>query len=593
MQERVMRIPDSLVEKLLQSSGKVSKKQVTGLRRQEIIDKKPLQDLVISNKLLSEEELTKLYAKELDIPFIDFNISDISPKSLKQLSERLARQYKAIVYDIEPAHTLVAMEDPNNPKAISILNKHLGGNLKIHIATTSLIESVLDHYHDLNRNGRIKLIASIINGQDTDKDESDLSEGSLTAKTVNIIIEGAIKSDATDIHIEPRDASVVVRYRVDGLLREVNKLPLKSASALVAYLKQLSSLSHDGRTPQQGLFKLNVDEKVYSLNTATLPTVDGEKVAIHIINENKKPLDTSELGLWGQALAGLKHAIVQPSGVILVSGPIGSGKSTTLHSVLNLLNSPTLNISTIEEPIKYQLNGANQTSVDLSAGDSFSASLQHVLKQDPDIIMISELQDNKTLSLAFKAALKGHLVLSAIHANSAAASLSRLKDMGLEPFVIANTIRAALSQRLIRKLCSGCSEEFMPGPRIVKQLNMAFDLEKQGGFKRLHELERQALSDGLGEGEHVSSSSSSIGRLWRASEDGCDNCNHSGYKGRVGIFEVLNNSAKIQKVIASETNSEMIESEAIKEDMVTMQLDGLVKCLRGLTSIEEVLRNVN
>jgi type IV pilus assembly protein PilB len=590
-----MRIPDSLVEKLLESSGKFSKKQLAELRRQEILDRKPLQDLVISNKLLSEEEFTKLYGEELNIPFIDFDIASINTKTLKQLSERLSRQHKAIVFDITPDATLVAMEDPNDPKAISILHKHLGDNLKINIATSSLIETALGHYHDLSRSERIKVIASNINEQDDeDVDESDLSKDSRVAKTVNIIIEGAIKTNATDIHIEPRDAYTLIRYRLDGLLREFNKLPLKRSDALVAYLKQLSSLEHkNNRTPQQGFFKLNVEEKVYKLSVSTLPTVDGEKVVIHIVNENKKPMEAAELGLWGQALADLRHAIVQLSGVILVSGPIGSGKSTTLHSVLDSLNTPSVNISTIEEPIEYRIHGINQTSVDLSSGDSFSSSLHHVLKQDPDIIMISELHDKKTLELVFKTASKGRLVISALHASSAVASLSMLKDMGIESFVIASSVRAVLSQRLVRKLCTDCAEEFTPEARVVKQLNVAFEIEKQGGFKKLHELDEQASSDGIGKDNHLSSSTSSITRLWKASEDGCVNCNHSGYKGRVGIFELLNNSSQFQKDIASEHNPKTLESEAMKEGMVSMQIDGLVKCLRGLTTIEEVLRSIN
>lgn len=596
-----MRIPDSLVEKLLNKSGDFSKDQLTALHEQAEADKQPLQDVVIKNNLVSEKDLTKLYADEIEVPFVELKATEIKHEILKLLPERIARQYNAVVFDKDKDETkLVAMEDPDDIQALNFLQKQLGNKLKVHITTTSLLQAALDQYRGNISSELTKVIANNDEApEDEEVDESDLAEDSPVAQTVNIIIEYGVKTGASDIHIEPREEFVVVRYRIDGVLRETNKLPRKLLGALVSRIKILSNLKIDEhRAPQDGRFKVEISGLVYALRVSTLPILDGEKVVMRILNESSKPADFTELGFWGTALADLKQAIVQPHGMILVTGPTGSGKSTTLFSVLSALNTPGVNISTVEDPIEYHVVGANQTQVNAVAGMTFTNGLRALLRQDPNIIMVGEVRDGETADLAVQAALTGHLVFSTLHTSNAATCLPRLLDMGVEPFLIASTVRVVIGQRLVRRLCVDCRQEFKPDDTFLKSLDKSFNLTGNGGPKKFHELEESAIKDGIGtsaagkgkEVDGLSSSPTAITRLWKAKDDGCEHCNHTGYKGRIGIYEVLTNSPNIQKMIVTNSTSENINSAAITDGMLTMQLDGFIKSLRGQTTIEEVLR---
>lgn len=598
-----MRIPDSLVEKMLHHTGKFTAEQISALREQEVHEKKPLQDLVIKNNLLSEKDLTKLYAEEIEVPFIELNAKEIKKESLKSIPERIARQYHAVVFDIDSKGVKsVAMADPDDIQALNFLQKQLGSNIKVHITTDSLLQAALDMYRG-NIAGELTKVISTDEEEAEESeevDENDLAEDSPIAQTVNLIIEYGIKAGASDIHIEPREDYVVVRYRIDGILREANKLPRKLLGALVSRIKILSNLKIDEhRAPQDGRFKIQVSNLVYALRVSTLPIVDGEKVVMRILNESTKSATLEELGFWGGALKALQHAIVQPHGMVLVTGPTGSGKSTTLFSVLSILNTPNVNISTVEDPVEYRIVGVNQTQVNPLAGMTFSHGLRALLRQDPNIIMIGEIRDGETAELAVQAALTGHLVFSTLHTNNAATCLPRLLDMDVEPFLIASTVRAVIGQRLVRRLCVDCREEIKPDETTMKQLTRVFHLEEAGIFKKIHDLEEAALNDGIGKSNttkathssnELNTTPTSITKLWRAHDDGCDSCNHSGYKGRIGIYEVLSNSETIQKQIVSNATSEALQTTAINDGMLTMQLDGFIKALRGETTIEEILR---
>ncbi|HVW23142.1 MAG TPA: GspE/PulE family protein [Candidatus Saccharimonadales bacterium] len=596
-----MRIPDSLVEQLLLNGKKIDDDKLAELREQVAAEKKPMQDVVIKNNILTEKELTKLYADEIEVPYVELNAKDIKPEVLKQLSERIARQYNAVVFDVDKdGNKQVAMEDPDDIQALNFLHKQLGQDIKISITPASLLQAALDQYRGNISSELTKVIAAedIAEGEE-EIDEDDLAEDSPVAQTVNIIIEYGVKANASDIHIEPREDYVVVRYRIDGLLREANKLPRKLLGSLVSRIKILSNLKIDEhRAPQDGRFKVEISGQMYALRVSTLPILDGEKVVMRILNESTKAADFSELGFWGDAMVNLKHAIVQPHGMILVTGPTGSGKSTTLFSVLTSLNTPNVNISTIEDPVEYHIVGANQTQVNPLAGMTFALGLRSLLRQDPNIIMVGEIRDGETADLAVQAALTGHLVFSTLHTNDAATCLPRLLDMGVEPFLIASTVRLVVAQRLVRRLCVVCRESFTPDAATIKQVEKSFSLDTHGGFKNLHALETAARQDGIGMGsdkakvssDDLSSTASTIGKLWKAHDDGCDSCNHTGYKGRIGIYEVLNNTPAIQKLIVTNATADTIEQAAIADNMLTMQLDGLVKALRGETTIEEVLR---
>lgn len=595
-----MRIADALVEKLLKSTGKFSDEQIKTLREQEQSEKKPLQDLVIRSNAITEKELTKLYAAEIDVPYTEFNPREVPRDTLKLIPERIARQYKSVVFGIDKeGNRLIAMEDPDDIQAINFLRKQLGPNIKPHIAATSTIQGALDQYRGNISSELTKVMPIESDGDEAeaqDVSDEEVAEDSPIAQTVNLIIEYGVKAGASDIHIEPRENFVVVRYRIDGILREANKLPRKVLGSLVSRIKILSNLKIDEhRAPQDGRFKVQVGSSVYALRVSTLPIVDGEKVVMRILNESSKPSNLEELGFWGGALRTIQKAIVQPHGMILVTGPTGSGKSTTLFSVLSLLNSPNVNISTVEDPVEYRIFGANQTQVNPLAGMTFQSGLRALLRQDPNIIMVGEIRDGETADLAVQAALTGHLVFSTLHTNNAATCLPRLLDMNIEPFLIASTVRAVVGQRLVRRICVDCRQEYSPDAATVKHLMSAFHLDDSGAMKHLHELEAEALKGNIGNSgksndTKLSSTDTSLGRFWKAHDEGCDSCNHSGYRGRIGIYEVLDNTSAIQKMIVSNETSENIQRTATAEGMVTMQVDGLIKALRGQTTIEEVLR---
>lgn len=599
-----MRISDNLVEKLLLDAKKITKDQLATQHEQAKTEKKSLQELVVKNNLVSEKDLTKLYAKEVDVPFIELNPKEIQREILLLIPERIARQYKVILFGVEEdGSKLLAMEDPDDIQAVNFLQKQLGTNLKVHVACASSIAAALDQYRGNVSSELTKVLTpeETETEEDEEVDEEDLAEDSPIAQTVNLIIEYAIKSGASDIHIEPRESYVSVRYRVDGILKEANKLPKKVHNSLVSRIKILSNLKIDERrAPQDGRFKIQVGSGVFALRVSTLPITDGEKVVMRILNESSKAITLEELGYWGSSLKTINEAITQPHGMILVTGPTGSGKSTSLFSVLSLLNRPSVNISTIEDPVEYKIPGANQTQVNPMAGMTFVAGLRALLRQDPNIIMVGEIRDTETAGLGVQAALTGHLVFATLHTNNAATCLPRLLDMGIEPFLIASTVRAVVGQRLIRRLCVDCRETYVPDEATMKQVNGIFHISGAEQMKYIHELEKDALEGGIGKAnvskvnkastEELSTTPSKIERLWKAHDGGCDSCNHTGYKGRVGIYEVLGNSVEVQKLIVGNSTSDAIQEEAIKGGMITMQLDGFIKALRGQTSVEEILR---
>jgi len=600
-----MRVSDDLVEKLLAATGKFSEDQLKALREQEKNDKKPLQDVVVTTNTLSEKELTKLYAEEIDVPFIELNPKELHKDILKLIPERIARQYEAVAFDVdEDGVVLVAMEDPDDVPAISFLQKQLGQPVRVHIATSAMIQAALDQYNDTNVGTELAKVMAIEDKEpeeDEPLSEKDVAEDSPIAQTVNLIIDYGVKAGASDVHIEPRENFVLVRYRVDGILREANKLPRKVLNSLISRIKILANLKIDEhRAPQDGRFKISVSGHIYALRVSTLPIVDGEKVVMRILDESSKAATLEELGYWGNSLTAVQHAIVQPHGMILVTGPTGSGKSTSLFSVLSMLNSPGVNISTVEDPVEYRVVGANQTQVNPVAGMTFTSGLRALLRQDPNIIMVGEIRDSETADLAVQAALTGHLVFSTLHTNNAATCLPRLLDMNIEPFLIASTVRVVIGQRLVRKLCPDCREDYVPDSAALAQIAKSFELQNAEAMSRLHKLEGEALDAGIGvknlsktnkaSSAELATTEKAITKLWKPHEEGCDNCNHTGYRGRMGIYEVLTNSTKVQQLIISTGTSETIETQAIQEGMVTMQLDGLVKALRGQTSIEEILR---
>lgn len=588
-----MHIADVTMEKLLEQGGKTSPEQVATLKEEAARSRRPLQDLVVQKEIMSDLELTKAYAEFANIPFIELVPTDIPSEVLNKIPERIARQYNAVLFKIDEDGTQhLAMDDPDDVQAVNFIEKQIGENTKLYLATHDNILACLENYAgDVGEK-----LEDVIDIQREDDgtaqqvSDADIAEDSPIAQTINLLLEYAIRSSASDIHIEPREDFVQIRYRIDGVLREVNRLPRNVLGALISRIKILSNLKIDERrVPQDGRFKIKVAGRQYALRVSTLPIADGEKVVMRILDESSQAVSLQDLGYWGKSLATLTDALSESNGMVLVTGPTGSGKSTSLFAILTMLNTPDVNISTIEDPVEYKVPGVNQTQTNPKAGMTFASGLRALLRQDPNIIMVGEIRDGETANLGVQAALTGHLVFSTLHTNNAATCLPRLLDMGIEPFLIASTVRAVVGQRLVRRLCMTCRQSYNPDETEVKALRQTFDITDER-MKQLHQLDEAAAKEQVGGETPMGSTDTTVTTLWRANPDGCEDCHQTGFRGRIGIYEVLGNSIPVQKLIVANATSNQIQDQAISEGMITMQTDGVIKALRGMTTIEEVLR---
>ena len=589
-----MHISDSTIVKLLERSGAATSQQLQPLVSEAASSNLRLQDIVLQNNLIDERALTKLYATYADIPYIEPDPRDIPSDILMRIPERIARQYNAVIFKIDPNGLIhLAMDDPDDVQAVNFIEKEIGTNTRVYIAPRSNILECLEGYRgDVTQ--ELKEVIDIQredDGSNQKVTEAEVAEDSPIAQTVNLLLEYAIRSNASDIHIEPREQFVQVRYRIDGVLKEVNRLPKNVLGALISRIKILSNLKIDERrVPQDGRFKIKVAGKQYALRVSTLPIADGEKVVMRILDESNQAVTLEQLGYWGHSLAVINQALTEPNGMILVTGPTGSGKSTSLFSVLSMLNTPEVNISTIEDPVEYKIPGVNQTQTNSKAGMTFASGLRALLRQDPNIIMVGEIRDGETANLGVQAARTGHLVFSTLHTNNAATCLPRLLDMGIEPFLIASTVKAVVGQRLVRRLCMNCRQSYVPNQTEVAEIVRLFHLAPGQNFYYIHQLEAQAIVQKVGGETPWGTTDTTIAALWQPNPNGCDECNHTGFKGRVGIYEVLGTSREIQKMIIGGNTSNEIQDQAVAEGMTTMLTDGLIKAIRGNTTVEEVLR---
>ncbi len=583
-----MPIPNSTVIELLKNAKKIDADQLANLETEATNEKANLEELVVSQNIVSDSELVKLYSDEIGVPYMDINVKELDKETLKQVPENIAKLYNMVVVggsiDDEKEPRQIAMVDPDDLQAIDVLHKLFGQNIKLFISTKVNIINALDLYRGNIGSEISKIVTDGEEGEEGDEDisEEDIAEDSPIAQTVNLIIEYAVKSGASDIHIEPREKNVIIRYRIDGVLKEANRLPKRTMAALTSRIKILSNLKIDERrAPQDGRFKINMNSRVYAFRVSTLPIAEGEKVVMRVLDESSEPLALEKLGFWGKALEDITEASHQPHGMILVTGPTGSGKSTTLHSVLHILNKPDVNISTIEDPVEYKLEGVNQTQVNPIAGMTFVAGLRALLRQDPNIIMVGEIRDGETAGLGVQAALTGHLVFSTLHTNNAATCLPRLLDMNIEPFLIASVVRVVIGQRLVRRLVPEECEQYTPSDEEKKEIERVFGIKTKADWDNLLKMVQDAQAE-------FGKDKSTKLTLWRPKKD--LEGEKTGYKGRMGIYEVLKNTQEVQDLIVANGTSEEIQNKAINEGMLTMQLDGLVKAMLGMTSIEEILR---
>jgi type II secretion system protein E len=589
-----MHISDKTFLAMVEMHESISPENLKALQVEGESSRQPLQTLAIKKRLISDKQLTRLFSEYANIPYIEIDPKEISIDAVNILPEYIARQYNSIVFRIDETGLVhLAMEDPDDVEALSFIQKQVGSNTKVYVCARENISNAIDSVYSTDVD---KELGEIINDQG-DKDENeiireeDVSEDSPIAKTVNLLLEYAVRSGASDIHIEPRENYIQLRYRIDGILKETNQLPKNIANALVSRVKILANLKIDERrVPQDGRIKIRLGGRKFAFRVSTLPITDGEKVVMRVLNESSEALPLEKLGYWGKSLDTINNALTEPNGMVLVTGPTGSGKSTSLFSVLSKLNTPDVNISTIEDPVEYKIPGVNQTQTNNKAGMTFASGLRALLRQDPNIIMVGEIRDRETANLGVQAALTGHLVFSTLHTNNAATTLPRLLDMGIEPFLIASTAKAVVGQRLVRRLRHETRIKYIPTEEEKQTMIRLFNLRPGQTFAYIHELEKQAATAGIGGDSPLATDENGINFLWKQNENDNDDGAHGGFKGRIGIYEVLGMSNELQRLITANATANEIQNQAIEEGMITMQTDGLIKALRGDTTLGEVMR---
>lgn len=578
-----MRVEPQQLKSFLLDAGMLSPEQFDAAQAEAEKKKKTIEDILIEKELVSEEKIIKLCAYILGIPFVDLEKETVAPNILKLIPEPIARAHNIIAFRKKAQDLEVAMVDPEDLRTIDFIKKTTNLRILPRLTSISSIKKVLRQYQQTLEAEFGDIIKKEVGGikqikdEELFGDESDLqkiAEDLPIIKIVDTLLKHAILQRTSDIHIEPTDKEVLVRYRIDGILRDAMVLPKMAAQGIVARIKVLSNLKLDEhRLPQDGRFKIESEDYKYSIRVSILPVFDGEKIVMRLLPETSKALTLEELGLRSKQLEDIQNSLRKPVGIILVTGPTGSGKTTTLYSMMEILNNPGINISTIEDPIEYRMQRVNQTQVNSKIGMTFASGLRSLLRQDPNIIMVGEIRDNETASLAINASLTGHLVISTLHTNSAAGSLPRLMDMKIEPFLISSTLNCILAQRLVRKLCEE-KEKYFLKENEIKNIGKYCDIEKT-----LEILKREKIVKATDKWTDIP--------FYRPIPN---KDNNDGYSGRIGIYEVLPINETIKNLIAKQASSNCIEEQAKKEGMITMFEDGFIKAALGLTSIEEVMR---
>ncbi|MFC1609133.1 GspE/PulE family protein [Patescibacteria group bacterium] len=555
---------------------------------------KELGEILLKEGLIEEVELSKLQAYILGIPYVDLTKETIEPTILQSIPEPIAKKHNIVAFERKGEELSVAMTHPDDLQTIDFIKKKTG--LKIVPALTSVesIKAVIKQYEkslkaefgDIIDKSVKEIDGEITKGVKTGEEEDEkgnlkqAAEDLPVVRVVDTLIKHAILQAASDIHIEPDEKEVRVRYRIDGILHEAMTLPRQVLPGIVARIKVLSNLKLDEhRLPQDGRFKIEKDDYKISFRVSILPVFDGEKIVMRLLDESSKGLTLEKMGLQSRPLEILQREIHKPNGMILVTGPTGSGKTTTLYTVLDILNVPEVNISTAEDPVEYRMGRLNQTQIKPKIGLTFAATLRSLLRQDPDIIMVGEIRDQETMEIAMHAAMTGHLVLSTLHTNSASATPPRLLDMGAEPFLIASTLNVIAAQRLARRLCADCREEYTLTAKEINSLGDNYDIDEIFQFIKSSD-DMKGKSDKMKDWGDI--------KFFKAK--GCERCNDEGYKGRIGIYEVLEMDDDIKKLISQAAATEEIEKKAKENGMITMVEDGFLKAVQGMTSIEEVLR---
>lgn len=581
-----MRVEPQQLKAFLLDSNLVEEKQFDKAQKKAQETDQKVGDVLVAQGLISQKELIKLEAYILGIPFINLEKEKINPEVLRIIPEPIARSHNIIAFRKKGNELEVAMLDPEDLQTIEFIKKK--ANLKIlpRLTTPKGIKSALKQYQktlEAEFGEIIKKEAKEIKplkeklGKEKKKERKELQKTAQELPVIRIVdslIHHAILQRASDIHIEPTEKEIIVRYRIDGVLRDAMVLPKQASSGIVARIKVLADLKLDEhRLPQDGRFKVETKDYKYSIRVSILPVLHGEKVVMRLLAETAKGYTLEGLGLREEALERVQEGLRKPSGMILVCGPTGCGKTTTLYSMMDILNTPQVNISTVEDPVEYRMPRINQTQVNPDIGLTFASGLRALVRQDPDIIMVGEIRDNETAGLAINAALTGHLVLSTLHTTDAGGAIPRLIDMEAEPFLLSSTLNLIVAQRLVRRLTDE-KEEYQLGKSDLD------NLKKYCNVDRIVEvLKKEGL---IKPGQGLQDI-----KFFRPPPS---KKKLKGYSGRIGIFEVLRVSESIKQLITSKISSEEIQKQARKEGMRTMIEDGMIKAAQGITSIEEVLR---
>jgi type IV pilus assembly protein PilB len=562
-------LPNGTLADVLVAIGALDKSRADQVKLAEIQSGKPQEDIIKEGGLVSESKLVQAKAQLYNIPYVDLNTIPVAPASLASLPSEVAERFKVfpISVDRKEKSLVLAMADPMNLSSIEFIEQKTGLHVKPRAAEAAQIEDFIQNRYSTSLTQEVTAAMKEVAPEKSDLRTLEGSKNGFireekVAQIVSQILDFAIKSRASDVHIEPQEKTTRVRYRIDGILQEKLTIPHELHDSLVSRIKILGGMKIDERRiPQDGRFNFKGQEEEVDLRISSLPTTWGEKIVMRLLKKSGGVPDLPELGLRGAGLKHLQDAILRPHGIILICGPTGSGKTTTLYSVLSKLNTPKVNIVTLEDPVEYKIAGVNQVQINPAVGLTFADGLKSFLRQDPNIILVGEIRDRETADLAIQASLTGHLVFSTLHTNDAAGALPRLLDMGAEPYLLASSITCIVAQRVVRKIHDDCKEAYVPEPKVLEEMK----------------TELGALWQPSGEV-----------KLYRGKGD--PECVNSGYYGRIGIFEVIPVTEKISRLILERSSASDINKEARAEGMITLKQDGYLKVAEGITTVEEVIR---
>jgi len=539
-------------------AGIITERQLTDALEIHKVTGSPLGKVLVDLGYATQGGILSVMAKQIGIPYINFAEQRPDANAIAVVPRDLAVRYTLMPMEIADDRLVVAMADPQNVLALDDLRIITGYEIQPAISTKDDIVAAVEEYY--------KVATTISDDDLADGDDltdmllenlTEVTDDAPVVKLVNFIINKAVTDRASDIHIEPQEKDLRVRYRVDGVLHEMMRSPKNTQQAMISRFKIMADMDiAETRKPQDGHTELTIGGHKMDFRVSTLPTVYGERVVLRILRKDNILLRLEDLGFLPEALSRFESSFRKPYGAILVTGPTGSGKSTSLYAAINVLNEPTRHILTAEDPVEYRLPGVNQIQMNSKAGLTFARALRSFLRCSPDIILVGEIRDQETAKIAIESALTGHLVLSTLHTNDAAGAITRLTEMGVEPFLVASSVDCVLAQRLARRLCPDCKEEYVPPKQVMLD----------AGFPE----------DALPE------------KLWRAV--GCKKCGGTGYRGRLGVHEVMLVSEEIGDLCVKEATAEVIGEMAVKQGMLTLKMDGLEKCRQGRTSIEEIAR---